>query len=800
MYKVKLDGYVLYHADHPSAVLTDPVLELEPGYAGVFTATVPPNNPLYDRIYCRKSMLSVFRDDTEIFYGEVRKIPNIDRNKNKQIYCTGALSFLADSIQPQAEYHDISPAALLGRMLEIHNSQVESRKQIQLGYVSITDPNNSLYRYTNYESTLEAIRDKLVDRLGGYLRLRHVDGQLILDWVSIEQYGNYSTQPIEFGLNLLDYSETTSAEDVATALIPLGAPLEDESEIDALEKRVDITSVNDGKNYVFNQDAVDQFGWIWTTNTWDDVTKPQNLKRKAEEWLSSTQFETMSLTLKAADLSELGHDYNAFAEGDRVHCLAKPYGMDIVLPVMKLTIPLQNPAGRTLELSTKQQKTYTRQQSAARNELRNRQNDAINISNRNIQISIDNLTAMMTGARGGYKLTEYDEDGRWLRDLYMDTPDKMTARRILQINKDGIAASTTGYEGPYTVGITVDGQILGSWIAANSIDTNQLSIGLNNWIKGTENGIASKVEKDGIISAINQSSEEVAIQAKRINLNGSVTANNYFKIKTDGSMEAVAGQIGGFNINSDYIAFGDWTHAGNWLSMCTPHGGAGDVYLGKGGISTDSFDGQSDSIVRSIKLTEGTVGFYKGKYECGFIGMNDNNEISMSLMDKEKNNILSVHHNWLELPVLTQVSGDLSVLGSKARCVKTKDYGQRRLYAYETPTPYFGDIGEAVIAEDGLCYVPIDPVFAQCVSLEGYQVFLQAYGSDELILKNKYSDHFEVSGIPGAVFAWEIKAKQIDFDQLRMTEDRGLADTATTDYGAEAASYLTSITEGRITA
>lgn len=93
----------------------------------------------------------------------------------------------------------------------------------------------------------------------------------------------------------------------------------------------------------------------------------------------------------------------------------------------------------------------------------------------------------------------------------MDTPDKTTAKRVMQINKDGIAASTTGYEGPYTVGITVDGQILGSWIAANSIDTNQLSIGLNNWIKGTDDGIASKVEKDGIISAINQSSEEVAM-------------------------------------------------------------------------------------------------------------------------------------------------------------------------------------------------------------------------------------------------------------------------------------------------
>lgn len=66
MYKVILDGYVLYSADS-SARLADPVLELETGYAGVFTATVPPEHPLYDKIFCRRSMLSVFRNDTEIF-------------------------------------------------------------------------------------------------------------------------------------------------------------------------------------------------------------------------------------------------------------------------------------------------------------------------------------------------------------------------------------------------------------------------------------------------------------------------------------------------------------------------------------------------------------------------------------------------------------------------------------------------------------------------------------------------------------------------------------------------------------
>lgn len=47
----------------------------------------------------------------------------------------------------------------------------------------------------------------------------------------------------------------------------------------------------------------------------------------------------------------------------------------------------------------------------------------------------------------------------------------------------------------------------------------------------------SKVDKDGVISSINQSNEEISINANKINLNGAVTANENFKILNDGSME-----------------------------------------------------------------------------------------------------------------------------------------------------------------------------------------------------------------------------------------------------------------------
>jgi hypothetical protein len=61
---------------------------------------------------------------------------------------------------------------------------------------------------------------------------------------------------------------------------------------------------------------------------------------------------------------------------------------------------------------------------------------------------------------------------------------------------------------------------------------------------------ASKEYENGakIISTINQTAEEIYIQANKIRLEGVVTANNYFRINTDGSFDANVGRIGGFEI------------------------------------------------------------------------------------------------------------------------------------------------------------------------------------------------------------------------------------------------------------
>ena len=487
IYKIKLDGKVLYYPGDRQAAVINPELDLQTGYAGELTLKVPPLNPLYGEIHNRKSMVSVYRGNTEIFYGEVRTREK-DRFKNQPVKATGALSFLADNILPQQEWHDISPRDLLDAWLQLHNNQVEDRKKIYTGVVTIHDSNDSLYRITDRENTLEAIRDKLVDRLGGYLRLRHENDKLYLDWLTIQEYGKYCEQPIQFGGNLMDYSETMTADDVITALIPLGAAIEQEtdenaSEFERLEKNVDITSVNDGKDYIYSKEAVENFGWVWRTEKWDDVSVPANLLKKATEFLTSNQYESLVISLTAVDLSLFGQDYDSFDIGDRVLCNAIPYGMKKVLPVMEMKIPLQQPDQAQLTLGENLQQSFTDQTSGTFTQIRQETTDAGRVQTEWMKSAIDNLTKQMTGAKGGYKLTEFDENGLWLRDLYMDAPDKNQATNILQINKNGIGGSHNGYAGPYTAGMTLDGTILGERILAGSIKTEALSTECKNYIE-----------------------------------------------------------------------------------------------------------------------------------------------------------------------------------------------------------------------------------------------------------------------------------------------------------------------------
>ena len=118
------------------------------------------------------------------------------------------------------------------------------------------------------------------------------------------------------------------------------------------------------------------------------------------------------------------------------------------------------------------------------------------------------------------------------------------------------------------------------------------------------------------------------------------------------------------------------------------------------------------------------------------------------------------------------INGNLTVDGTKSRSAKTDDYGNRLLYAYETPTPTFGDIGSARTDEDGYAYVSIDDIFSETARTDiWYTVFLQKRGEGDLWVAEKQAMYFLVRGTPNLAFDWEIKCVQRGYENIRLEND-----------------------------
>ena len=84
-----------------------------------------------------------------------------------------------------------------------------------------------------------------------------------------------------------------------------------------------------------------------------------------------------------------------------------------------------------------------------------------------------------------------------------------------------------------------------------------------------------------------------------------------------------------------------------------------------------------------------------------------------------------------------------------------KTYGENTtlaellLFSYETSSPMFGDVGSAVIDEDGMCYIDIEQMFSETANVDiDYYVFLQKEGSGDIWVEKKEENYFVVRGTP----------------------------------------------------
>ena len=341
MYQVYCDGQLLHDPRLQEYQLLSPSLSLELNKTGTFTFTMYPDHPGYGVISKLKSIIEVKKDGAVLFRG--RPLSSKEGFYKQQDYtCEGELAFLLDS--------RVRPFEMTGGVTELftylinqHNEQVDETKRFQVGTVTVTDPNDYINRSNvTYETTWDILNTRLLDTLGGYLWVRHEADGVYLDYLADFPY--MSTQRITFGENLLDYARTRDGSEIATALIPLGARLTD-ADGKQTEERLTISDVNDGKDYVYDQAAVEQYGWIFTTQNWDDVTQAGNLKQKGLDALQEKIKTVDTIEMTAADLSQMDKSFDDFRIGQYGFVDYPAHGMDWEKFLgTKMTLSLSDPS------------------------------------------------------------------------------------------------------------------------------------------------------------------------------------------------------------------------------------------------------------------------------------------------------------------------------------------------------------------------------------------------------------------------------------------------------------------------
>ena len=362
MYQILCDDYVLHDAVIDELKVIGAKCSLEVNKTGSLTFQIASTHPYYDKIKKHTSEIKLYQDDRVLFCGRVLN-DEITFENIKTIECEGELSYFLDSIQRGKEYHleggtENVIETYLNEIVAIHNSQVDERKQFSVGLVNITDPNNYLYKISNYEDTLTTLTNKLLNIYGGYLQVRHSNGVRYLDYVS--ELTNACNQTIEFGKNIIDMTRYIKGEDVYTALIPLGAKKDNTTATndENYEKRLTILSLADStdgnikkvNDYIYNTDAVKQWGWIWKVVKWDDVTVAENLLKKAKDELKNSINATLSIEMTAIDLHLLDVDIDRINVGDRIRCISLPHNLDSTLIVKGIEIDIDNPSNTKIKL------------------------------------------------------------------------------------------------------------------------------------------------------------------------------------------------------------------------------------------------------------------------------------------------------------------------------------------------------------------------------------------------------------------------------------------------------------------
>lgn len=314
MYKMKADGVVFYDpsSDDMSLHVLSPKAKFELNEAGSLEFVILPGNVMYDGLHKLKTIITLEQDGEIIFRGRVVETVT-DTYNQKEVYCEGDLAYLYDSLVRPYNFNG-KASDLFRQLVTKHNEQVEDYKQFEIGMITAVDDDDTVEpEGKSYTDTLSEMKSMLVERFGGYLRVRREGGVRYLDYV--DALNQACSQEIKFGVNIVDVENKINVQDVFTVLVPLG------------KKAMTIETVNGGKDYIEDTELVAKYGRIVKANTWDDVSDPNELLRLGREYMDEMKAET-TLVFTAVDLHACGVDVDSIKIGDTVKLNSPPHGID----------------------------------------------------------------------------------------------------------------------------------------------------------------------------------------------------------------------------------------------------------------------------------------------------------------------------------------------------------------------------------------------------------------------------------------------------------------------------------------
>lgn len=448
IYQVYSDASLIYDSGIESLKLTKAQLELEVNKAGSFTFTMYPSHPQYNSIQRLKSIITVYQDGLLIFRGRLLDDAKGFYNE-MQATCEGELAFLNDSIQRPYDFMSgekhTTISDLFTFFIDNHNAQVDADHQFTVGSITVTDGNDYIVKAdSTYLNTWESIQKKLIDSFGGYVRIRHENDINYIDYLA--DFTELSSQTIKLSENLLSLDKATDGSEIATAIIPLGEKDEESEERLTIKSVTYLLTTSEPADfhtnfsnyyvyagstytpltsdttwaantyykqidYVYDEDAIAAYGWIFKVETWDDVTDPENLKTKAKALLAQLKQSAETIELTAADLSAIESNMGAFHLGTYVPVESDYHGIDENFLIKKLSINLLNAASNKLSIG-RTRLTFTERTHSATQDigLVGERVEKVENDYKNVQLNISQQISSAISQSSNEILTRVSED------------------------------------------------------------------------------------------------------------------------------------------------------------------------------------------------------------------------------------------------------------------------------------------------------------------------------------------------------------------------------------------------------